>query len=216
MKPTSSSTVISITSVAAAIATGAGPSAAAETETLLKRIRSRDDQVRCEAWQNAGTVGAPAVGPLAALLVDTDIEVARSAKRAMEKIVHRAGRPGAAAEASAVEAELIKLLKHESPVIRRAAVWMLSEIGSDESVEPISALLADAQVREDARCALQRIPGDKSVNALKTAMKAVPEEFTYAIADSLRKRGQNVPDYPTKKLAPTLSTQVKAAPAPNR
>ena len=216
MKPSLSSTVISITPVAAAMATGTVSSAAAETETLLKNIRSKDDKVRCEAWQNAGAVGAPGVEPLAALLVDADIEVARAAKRAMEQIVHRAGRPGAPAEASAVEMELIKLLKNESPVVRRAAVWMLSEIGSDESVDPISALLGDAQVREDARCALQRIPGDKSVSALRSAMKTAPEDFKYAIAESLRKRGQNVSDYPTKKLAPTLPTQVKAAPSSNK
>jgi len=216
MKPTLSSTAISITSVAAAIATGAASSAAVETETLLKSIRSRDEKVRCEAWQNAGAIGAPAVGPLAAMLVDADIEVARAARRAMETIVHHAGRPGAAAEAKAVETELVRLLNHDSPVIRRAAVWMLSEIGSDESVEPISALLGDAPVREDARCALQRIPGDKSVSALRSAMKTAPEDFKYAIAESLRKRGQNVSDYPTKKLAPTLPTQVKAAPSSNK
>ena len=216
MKPTLSSTVISVTSAAAALATGAASSAATDTETLLKSIRSKDDKVRCAAWQNGGAVGAPAIEPLAALLVDADTEVTRAAKRAMEKIVHHAGRPGAAAEAREVETELIKLLKRDSPVIRRAAVWMLSEIGSDESVGPISVLLADAPVREDARCALQRIPGDKSVNALKNAMKAASEEFKFAIADSLRKRGQSVPGYPTKKLAPTQTTQVKAAASPNK
>jgi HEAT repeat protein len=210
MKPMSSSTVIAI-----AAALTAGSSSAAEPETLLKGIRSKDDKVRCEAWQSAAAFGAPAVAPLAALLLDTDIEVARAAKHALERIVHHAGRPGAAAEAGAVEIELTKLLKHDSPVIRRAAVWMLSEIAGDQSIGPIAALLADAQVREDARCALQRIPGDRSVNALKDAIKTVPDDFKYAIAESLRKRGQSVPDYPTKKLTPTPSTQVKAAPAPN-
>jgi len=213
MKSTLSSAAISIATVAVA---RAAATAAPETERLLNSIRSKEDKVRCEAWQSAGGVGASALAPLAALMLDVDIEVARAARLAMEKIVHHAGRPAAASEARAVEAELVKLLRHDSPIIRRAVIWMLSEIASDDSIQPISALLADAQVREDARCALQRIPGDKSVTALRDAMRAAPEEFKYAIADSLRKRGQNVADYPTKKLIPTRSTQVQATPASSK
>jgi hypothetical protein len=197
MKPTSSSVVVSITT-AAAIVVDAASAAAAETDALLAGIKSKDDKVRCQAWQGAAGVGAPGIAPLAGLLADTDIEVGRAARHAIEKT------------------QLIALLKQEAPAIRRMALWMLSEIGGDDSVQPVVALLADAQIRDDARCTLQRIPGDKSVKALKDALAAAPEEFRFAIAESLRKRGQTVAEYPSKKLVPTLSTQVKAAPAADK
>ena len=212
MKPISSSAVISMTT-AAVLAADAASAAAGDADTLLARIKSKDDKVRCEAWQSAAAVGAPAIAPLAVLLVDADIEIARAARHAIEKLVHHAGRPNAAGEARAVETELIALLKQESPTIRRMALWMLSEIGSDQAVQPVAGLLADAQLRDDARCTLQRIPGEKSIKALNDALAAAPEEFKFAIAESLRKRDQTVAGYPSKKLVPTLSTQVKAQPA---
>ncbi len=182
---------------------------------LLEHIRSKDDKVRSQAWQGAAGVGAPAIAPLAALLVDAEVEVGRAARHAIERIVHHAGRPGAADEAHAVERELIALLKQESPAVRRLGLWMLSEIGGDNCVQTVAGLLADPQVRDDARCALQRIPGQKSIEALSDAMARVSEDFRFAIAESLRKRGQAVDGYPSKKLLPTPVAQQKAAALPS-
>lgn len=188
-------------------ALAADPSAVAD---LVAKIKSTDDKVRGPAWQGAGPAGAPAVGPLAAVMTDADFEIARSAKRGIEKIVRYAGRPGADAERKAVEAELIKLLAHAIGVVRRHALWMLSEVGDNAAVEPMAALLTDAEVREDARCALQRVPGAKATAALKKAMGSAPEEFKYALAESLRARGEKVTGYPSRKLVPTKPTSVKA------
>ena len=212
MKLLSPSAVISLTTVAALVIDSA-PTMAAEADTLLTGIKSKDDKQRCRAWQSAAAVGAPAIAPLAALLMDADIEIARAARHAIENIVHHAGRPGAAAEARAVETELISVLKAEFPSIRRMALWMLSEIGGDNAVQPVAAILADPQLRDDARCVLQRIPGENSMKALNNALATMPEEFKFAIAESPRKRGQTVNGYPSKKLVPTLSTQVKVPPA---
>ena len=87
---------------------------------------------------------------------------------------------------------------------------MLSEIGSAAAVDPMAALLADADVREDARCALTRIPGAQATDALKKAMSSAPDEFKYALAESLRARGEKVSGYPSRKLVPTKQTTVKA------
>lgn len=186
---------------------------AAETvpvNELVAKIRSADEAVRGPAWQAAGPVGAPAVGPLADVMSDANFEIARSAKRAIEKIVRHAGRPGASAERKAVEVELIKLLNHSNAHVRRHAVWMLSEIGDAAAVGPMAALLADAEVREDARCALTRVPGSQASDALRGAIEGAPEEFKYALAESLRARGEKVSGYPSKKLVPVKQTSVKA------
>jgi hypothetical protein len=187
---------------------------AAETPAvsrLVAEIQSADDAVRGPAWQKAGPAGAPAVGPLAALLTHADFEIARSARRALYQIVRYAGRPGAAKEAAAVERALLAALAAErSSAARRHLLWMLSEIGGDGAVAPIAALLEDVELREDARCVLQQIPGGKPIAALKKALAKAPADFQPALADALRARGQKIGGHPTRKLTPAKPTSVKA------
>ena len=173
-----------------------------EIERLLLGIKSLDPAVRGPAWQGAGPIGAPAVKPLVALLTDADFEISRSAKRALYQIVRHAGRPHAPVEAKAVEVELIPLLRSDSVLVRREVLWLLSEIGGDAAVAPVAELLADKEVREEARCALTRVPGQKATAALKAALGSTPEEFRFALAESLRLRGEKVDGYPSRKLEP--------------
>ncbi len=192
--------------VMAGVAAGMAISSQAQSATdLVARLKSKDDDVRGDAWQQAGPAGAAAVGPVAALWTDADFEVARSAKRAVWNIVRHAGRPGAPKEARAVEQALLPLLGHAEAAVRREAVWMLSEVGGNDSVEPLAKLLSDREVKDDARCALERLPGNKAIKALRDALKTAPEDFRYALAESLRKRGEKVQGYPSRKLVPTKS-----------
>lgn len=179
------------------------------TTELIERIKGADDKARGEAWQSAGPLGAPAVQPLSQVAASGEMEVARSAKRAIWKIVRHAGRPGADKERKAVAAELLPLIGAGDPNVRREYVWMLSEIGDEKAVEPLAALLNVLDLREDARAALQRIPGRQSLSALKAALKTAPESYRPAIAVSLRARGETVRDYPSEKLVPTKKTAVK-------
>ena len=202
----------SFAAAAAGVATGL--TNAAENKALdetIAKIKDKDDKVRSEAWQTAATCGAPAVKPLASLLADPEIEVTRAAKRALLKIVRQAGRPGAGQEKKAVVVELIPLLAKSTPTEARANWSGLSELGGDESVGPVAALLSETEMREDARMVLQRIPGQKSIAALKSALASAPEDFKANLAVSLRQRGVKVEGYPSQKLVPTKSTNVKPA-----
>lgn len=201
-------TAVFVAGAATVIASVSHAAEAVPVTDLVARIKSTDDKVRGPAWQGAGPVGAPAVKPLAALMTDPDFEISRSAKRAMYKIVRHAGRPGAKKEAKAVETDLIPLLKSDAVTIRREVLWMLSEIGDDDAIAPMAALLTDKEVREDARCALMRLPSRKATAALKSAFRSAPEEFKSALVESLRKRGEKVNGYPSQKLVPTRSTTV--------
>ena len=87
---------------------------------------------------------------------------------------------------------------------------MLSEIAGDESVDRIAALLGNSELREDARMVLDRIPGDKSLAALKAALETSSDDFKSAVAESLRRRGVATPGIPSQKLVPTRQTGVKA------
>ena len=177
---------------------------------LIDRIRSHDETVSGAAWQSAGPYGAAAVGPLAALMADEDFETARKAKRALYLVVRHAGHPAAVRERKAVESELILVLGSSPARVRRELVWMLSEIGSASAIRPMAALLADPELREDARCALTRHPAPAAVTALRSAFAKAPEDFKYALAESLRLRGEQVRGYPSRKLVPTAQTKVAA------
>jgi HEAT repeat protein len=200
----------SLAAAAGAVASVARAADAAAVDELIAKIKSQDEKVRTRAWLGAGQVGAAAVKPLAETMTDANREVALAAKRALAQIVHDAGRPGANQQEKAVMAELPLLLGDERPAaVRREVLWLISEIGGDESVDAVAALLTNTELREDARCVLQRIPGDKSLAALRAGLKSLPADFRPAVAESLRARGVPVSGYPDQKLVPTKPTGVK-------
>jgi len=181
-------------------------------EELILALRSTNEVDSAAACEKAPEYGASAVRPLGFTMREANFELARKAKRALYKIVRHVGRPGAASEAAAVETKLIGLLARLPAQARRDVLWMLSEIGTARSVEPIAALLTDKELREDARCVLTRLPCTEAVAALKSAFGTVPEDFKYALADSLRIKGESVEGYATKKLVPTAQTTVTSKP----
>jgi len=176
---------------------------------LIEQIKNGDDKVRGAAWQAAGNAGSTAVRGLAELMFTGEQEVARAAKRALWKIVRYAGRPAGGDETKAVAKELVPLLASGDPNVRREFVWMLSEIGDIHAAPMIALLLNNPNLREDARAALQRIPGDTSLRSLKVALKNGAEDHKPAIAESLRVRGEKVKDFPNQKLVPRKQTAVK-------
>ncbi len=181
-------------------------------EMLIEQIQSEDANVRAAARDNAGQVGAAAIGPLAEIATDTDpakFEIARAANRAMQNVVYHAGRPGASDEAKAVSAELIKLISAEPPLqFRRDVMWMTWQIAGSEAVPPVAALLGNADLREDARMCLEGLPAAEALAALQAGLEAAPDDFKPAVAHSLRKRGVEVRDVPDLRLVPTKQTSV--------
>ena len=199
-------------SIAATGVMAAAPAGGAKrsVKTLIDKIKDESAEVRTQAWLGAGEVGAPAIKPLAEVMTDEKLEVARAAKRALWQIVRYTGRPGAQRQKRRVEAGLMELLADDQPVsVRREGLWMLSEIGANRCIKPVAELLSDRQLREDARMALQRIPGRRSLAALKAGLEAAPENFKLNIAQSLRQRGVDVPGHPCVKLVPTKKTNVE-------
>jgi hypothetical protein len=179
-------------------------------DTLLKDIQSTDAAVRAAARDGAGPVGAAAVAPLARVAASGELDVARAANRAIQNIVYYAGRPGAEDEAAAVSAELIKLLKADLPVqLKRDVLWMTWQIAGPEAVEPVVVLLDDKQLHEDARMALERLPGSAATDALQAALNKADDDAKPALAHSLRVRGVVVQGVPDLRLKPVKQTSVK-------
>jgi len=172
---------------------------------LVQSLRSDDANIRTGAWLRAGEVGAPAIAPLAGLMVQGELETSRAAKRGLWKIVRTAGAPGTPEqEKRGVVEGLVVLLKDKHEVaVRREVIWMLSEIADGKVSKSIGLLLTDEELREDARCALERIPGPESLAILRGALDEVPNDFKMNIVQSLRARGVEVSGYPCQKLVPT-------------
>jgi len=188
--------------------------AAKPVDELMAGLRSTNEVTNAAACDSAAEYGAGAVQPLALTMGSPDFELGRRCKRALYRIVRHAGRPGADTEATAVETNLLPLLSKDTlPVqVRRDLVWILSEIGSARAVEPLAALFADKDLRDDARCVLLRLPCPEAFAALKRAFATAPEDFKFALADSLRSRGEHIEGYPSKELIPTAQTTVTPLP----
>lgn len=175
-------------------------------EEFVLGLRTAAEEPSAPPWHGARQYGALAVKPIAELLTAPEIETARNAKRALYDIIRYSSRPGAGAQRHEIQAQLLTLLQHPQETVRREALWMLSEIVDTQGVSGMAALLVVEGVREDARCALLRVPGKEAIAALRKAFESADEEFRYALADGLRARGVKVKGYPSRKLVPTRGT----------
>ena len=147
---------------------------------------------------------------LAARATDQDRNVRLVARRALWNTIRHAGRPGAEEEKAVAATTLNALLSTDlATELQREVLWMLSEIGGNQSVEPIAELLTHTSLREDARMALERIPTKKAVALLQAALADAPADFKIHLAQSLRSRGVTVSGLPCQKLVPTKKTNIQ-------
>ncbi|NLX13077.1 MAG: HEAT repeat domain-containing protein [Phycisphaerales bacterium] len=153
---------------------------------------------------------AGAIKALSEMIKSDDPETQRAGKRQLWQMVRHTGRPGNVEQQQAMVDALLGLLgPDESVAVKREAVWAVSELGDDTCIEPVAALLADQELREDACRVLERLPGQKSLDTLQAALLSVPEEFKLSVAQALRARGVTVEGLPCRKLEPSRATQVK-------
>ena len=169
---------------------------------FLDKIKSTDNDTRIGAWQSAGPMGASAIAPLAEIAAGTEKGPAKAATEAMQSIAHYSARHGSGPETHAVSAALLKVGASAKPrLVRSNAINLIGFTGDSTAIPGLMKLLADMEMREDARMALERIPGAASLNALKKAYAAGPADFKDNIQQSLHNRGL------TPKTAGLLATR---------
>lgn len=141
------------------------------SQNFINQIKSTNVDVRFGAARSAWQQGTDNIVPLADLMAADDAGVAKSAKMAAEAIVHRASRPNHADDAAKASAELLKVAADGKRLkrVRGQALEWLGFVATGSNVNDISELLTDADVREEARMALERIPGEESLAALQAA-----------------------------------------------
>jgi hypothetical protein len=163
----------------------------ADLKQVVKEIESQDMNDWYKATQDASSLGPEAVKPLADLMKLDDRTKGRAAKLSLQAVVHNAAAPGNEAQKKAVAAELLKLASTPSypRIVRSELLHWVGLIGGPDEVPGLAKLLSDRIIREDARMALERIPGDESLQALQKAATSGATDFRKNIAQSLHNRG---------------------------
>ena len=164
-----------------------------DLDGFLAGITGPDGEARRVAFEQAAQYGAETVVPLGQILGGQDRAAARAAHLALQAIVAHAGRPGAEAEAQAVSAALIGLLRSDQPTAaKRLEIPLLGLIGGDAAVPVLAELLADRELGEPARQALHRIPGPVAAQALLQALETTDGTLRTGIIYALGNRREVV------------------------
>ncbi|HID07134.1 MAG TPA: HEAT repeat domain-containing protein, partial [Armatimonadetes bacterium] len=133
----------------------------------------------------AGQLGARALPALIDILIHGDNEHQLGARKVIEAIVHYATN-SSEYDRAMVTATLIASLKLNIPIeAKKFIIEMLGYVGIDDAVPPLAELLFDAQLREPARRALERIPVRSATRALVNALMRTHGAFKVALINSL-------------------------------
>jgi len=210
--------LLTIATLTLAIVTGPPARSQGQNQGLdawLAAIESQDDGVRMAARLSGEKHGARAVAGLGKIIGSGHREAKITAQHALKRIVHHAGRPGAASERAPVLRELEKLTAPELAAgLRREALWMIGFIGGDKpSVEVAYRSLwdDDEHVAEIARLVLERMPGGEAVGALRTAIVLANDDKRSDLIFSLSKKGDASAVPVLVKLSGALHPQVRLA-----
>ncbi len=158
-------------------------------QEFLTAIKGTDADARYQAWKSAGPHGAGAVAGLGEAMASGNRWIARAARLALENIAHHAARPGARKEAQTVTAELIKLTGAAAPLtVRSHAIYLLGCVAEGRTAGELGRLLGEADVREEARLALERLPGRDAHRVLERAQDSAAADFKAALQQSLQNR----------------------------
>ena len=142
--------------------------APAAVTDFIAKIKAPDAPTRYRAQKTAGPIGSAAIAPLSDLVGEADRPTAKAAKGALENIAHHAARPGAKPEARAVTLELLNVAQSPRPLPARAhALYLLGFTADGRASPALAKLLVSPDVEDEARMALQRIPGSAAAHALR-------------------------------------------------
>lgn len=167
-----------------------GSSAMAEdAAAFLATMDNASATLRYPAWTTAEKYGPSVIVPLGEKMEAADRSKSQDLKRAIERIVHQAGQPGADAERKAVAAELVKLLVPDrSAKVKNEILDLLGYIADESNLSAIELLLADEAVRVEACRAIQRIPGRAATACLEQSLEKSQGDFTIALLGALGQR----------------------------
>jgi len=123
-----------------------------------------------------------------------DPDIQYIARRDLEILVSEATAPGEARGASRITEDLLYALSSEdvNEEAKKYILRQLARVGTSKAVSPLSRIMLGKNERlaEEARAAIESIPGNKASNALKKAYSKWDTEGKTVIITSLAHRGE--------------------------
>lgn len=169
------------------VAAVALPAPAARIDDLLAALAGKDEPARSMARQLLPREGVAVVARLLPLLKSETAAVRDAAFNVLADIANDASAPGRQHDRAAVTVRLMTLLQPDQPATIKIRGLRLLPIvvPPDGDVGPIAALLADKDLRERAREALEEIGNPAARTALRDHLAQADPEFTCALLNSL-------------------------------
>jgi HEAT repeat protein len=174
------------------VATLAPLAQASTIDDLVAALGGKDDQARSLARQLLPREGIEVVPRLLPLLHREDAAVREAAFNVLADIANEASAPGRHADRAAMTAYLMRLLQPQEPASIKVHGLRLIPIviPPDGVVDRVASLLADRDLRERAREALEEIDTPASRTALREQlsredMALADPDFAAALLDSL-------------------------------
>ncbi len=152
-----------------------------DKQEFLNAISGSDIDKRFAAWRSAGEQNADVVERLVELSEGADPGVAKAASEALTTMTHAVGKDLNDPKRAPLVEALAK--KHSMLTLR-----LLSNIAGDSVVDNIAKSLLNADLREEAIYALERIPGPVASKAILAAYPKVEESFKPRILYALGHR----------------------------
>ncbi|HOJ33095.1 MAG TPA: hypothetical protein PKY35_13300 [Candidatus Hydrogenedentes bacterium] len=158
-------------------------------DQILKNLSSPDPDVRMTAVKQAECLELADIPSLLQLIGDANFEVSRTAKMALDRVVASCGQVGKEEQKKQVTQALTDMLSSTlATEVKREILRRLGILGDDSAVAAIRKLLLDEHLGEDAKMALERIPGESSVCALVEVLPQASPQMQISILGSLKKR----------------------------
>jgi hypothetical protein len=159
-----------------------------DAQKFLAAIRSDNADERFAAWRQAGDAPPSVIPELGTLSGGANPGVARAAAEALTTMVHSVGKDPASPNRAAVVKGLLAVATNGPLPARVHALRLLSNIAGEDSVPAIAVHLNSPELREEAVYALERIPGNASIQAIMTAYKTASDEFKPRLLNALGHR----------------------------
>lgn len=157
----------------------------AQVEAAIKDYLEHRSETYLEVYARVSQLGADALTALLKLAAKQNTSEGLAAQRVAEAIVHAASAKGVE-ERSKVTRALINALHLELPVeTKQFVINLLGYSGTDDAVDALAKLLGDEALREDARRALERIPGEAAAKAILEALPKATGRFKAGLINTL-------------------------------
>lgn len=160
-----------------------------ETIRLIRKLGSSNEADRVKARQLLPREGAAVVPEILPLLGHSDAGVWWTAEKVLADIANQVSVPGREEERRFLTRHVMNLLSPETATEVKARALGLLAVAVPEGfdIQPIAALLADPDLRSNARDALQLIASAEAVAAIADALDSADPDFQIALLDSLDK-----------------------------